>query len=92
MATYEIVSWNEIPAAVEARDGAGVVTRPLSERFQALIDTVAMRAGAGSAEAYLEGWMRSESRERPGAALEVADAVAAELEARFGEFAAGALR
>jgi cvfA/B/C family virulence factor len=92
MATYEVVVWKEIPAAVEARDDTGVVTRQLSERFQALIDSVAMRDAAESAEAYLEGWSRSEPVERPGPAVEVADAVARELEDRFGEFAARAFR
>jgi len=38
VAIYQIVSWRDIPATIEARDAAGVVTLPLSERFQALID------------------------------------------------------
>jgi len=86
MATYEIVAWREIPAVVEARDGARSVTRPLSERFQALIDSVAMQLGLESSDAYLAEWTRSAAAERPGTAQEVAEAVAAELEDRFPEF------
>ena len=86
MATYEIVAWREIPAVVEARDGAQSVTRPLSERFQALIDSVAMQLGLESSDAYLAEWTRSAAAERPGTAQEVAEAVAAELEDRFPEF------
>ena len=86
MATYEIVAWREIPAVVEARDGARSVTRPLSERFQALIDSVAMQLGLESSDAYLGEWTRSAAAERPGTAQEVAEAVAAELEDRFPEF------
>jgi hypothetical protein len=56
MARYRIVHWREIPALVEADDGDGTVRRPLSPRFQTLIDAVAMQVGATETEAYLEGW------------------------------------
>jgi cvfA/B/C family virulence factor len=92
MATYEIVAWKEIPAVVEARDRDGSVTRQLSERFQALIDSLAMQTGSESSEAYLDAWTRSDPRERPGSAADVADAVAAEIEDRFPEFIARAFR
>jgi cvfA/B/C family virulence factor len=92
MATYEIVTWKDIPAVVEARDERGSVSRQLSERFQALIDSVAMQFGGDTSEAYLEAWTRSDPRERPGAAADVADAVVAEIEARFPEFIARAFR
>ena len=86
MATYEIIAWREIPAVVEARDGGQSVTRPLSERFQALIDAVAMQLGIERSDAYLAEWTRSAAAERPGTPQEVAEAVAAELEGRFPEF------
>jgi len=86
VATYEIIAWREIPAVVEARDGGQSVTRPLSERFQALIDAVAMQLGIERSDAYLAEWTRSAAAERPGTAQEVAEAVAAELEDRFPEF------
>ena len=83
MARYRIVHWREIPALVEADDGDRTVRRPLSARFQTLIDAVAMQAGATEAEAYLEGWGQTAETERAGAAPEVAEAIAAELEAGF---------
>jgi len=86
VATYEIIAWREIPAVVEARDGGQSVTRPLSERFQALIDAVAMQLGIERSDAYLAEWTRSAAAERPGTPQEVAEAVAAELEGRFPEF------
>lgn len=86
MASYEIIAWREIPAVVEARDGAQSATRSLSERFQALIDSVAMQLGLQDSDAYLAEWTRSPAAERPGTAQEVAEAVAAELEKRFPEF------
>jgi hypothetical protein len=92
MAAYEIIAWREIPTIVAARDGAGPVTRQLSERFQALIDSIAMQLGLQESEAYLAEWTRSRAVERPGTAEEVADAVAAELEDRFQEFVGIAFR
>ncbi len=77
---------------IEARDGHGTVTRSLSDRFQALVDSVAMQLGLAESDAYLEAWARSTPAERAGTAEEVAEAVAADLEGRFPEFIAKAFR
>jgi hypothetical protein len=87
MASYRIIAWKDIPATVEARDDADHVTMPLSDRFQALIDSLAMQLGLGDEDAYLEHWTATDG-ERPGSAREVGAAVAAELEDRFPEFTA----
>jgi cvfA/B/C family virulence factor len=89
MASYRIIAWKEIPATVEARDGADSVTLPLSERFQALIDSVAMQLGLSDDDVYLEHWGATDG-ERPGSAGEVGAAIVAELEERFPEFTARA--
>jgi Virulence factor len=86
MASYQIIAWKDMPAMVEARDGSETVTRQLSDRFQQLIDSVAMRLGLQDQDAYLDLWARGAVQERSGSATEVADAVVAELEARFPEF------
>ena len=86
MARYRVVRWKDIPSLVGAWDAEGAVRRPLAQRFQDLIDAVAMREGASESEAYLEGWGSDPERERPGGAEPVAEAVAAELEALFGEW------
>ena len=90
MATYRLIAWKGIPASVEAQDGSDSVTLELSERFQMLIDSVAMQRGLHGSDEYLDSWTRSEPLDRPGGAREVADAVAADLESRFAEFAARA--
>ena len=92
MATCQIIAWRGIPASLEVRDGAETVTVALSEKFQMLIDSAAMQLGLHESEAYIEQWSRSEAQERPGRAREVADAMAAELEARFPEFIGQAFR
>jgi hypothetical protein len=90
MATYRIIAWKNIPAAVEVRDGAGQVTLQLSERFQSLIDSAAMQLGLHDNDAYLEHWGAIEGEERAGSADEVGAAVLAELEERFPEYIAQA--
>jgi hypothetical protein len=92
MATYRVILWKDIPAAVEATDGSEQVTLPLSERFQSLIDSVAMQLGYQDSDAYLEQWSQRDGGERPGSAREVGEAVAAELEGQFTEFIALAFR
>jgi Virulence factor len=83
MARYRIIQWRDLPSQVEAMDGQQTVRVPLSQRFQDLIDAVAMREGASESEAYLDGWAPGPETERPGDAETVAHQVAAELEADF---------
>ena len=91
MARYRILSWKDIPASVEATDGAETVRLALSPRFQELIDAVAMREGASDGDAYLDGWAQGPETERPGGAETVAAAVAEECEARFADLVAARL-
>lgn len=85
MTRYRILRWKDVPSLVEA-DGDGRTVRvPLTPRFQDLIDALAMREGAIEADAYLEGWVQDAAVERAGSPEEVAAAVAAELEAGFGD-------
>jgi hypothetical protein len=86
VATCQILHWKGIPSLVQATDASGSVKVQLSERFQALIDAVAMREGLAGTDAYLEHWEHGDETERPGAAQDVAAAVADELERQFDEF------
>ena len=83
MARYRIVHWKEIPSLVEAADGDRTASQQLSQKFQDLIDALAMREGAIEGDAYLEGWGQGGWVERAGSPDEVAAAVAAELEDGF---------
>ena len=83
MARYRVVHWQDIPSLVEAAEGDRTAQRQLSQRFQDLIDALAMRDGSTGEDAYLEGWGHGEWMERAGGPDEVADAVAAELEQTF---------
>ena len=90
MAKYEILYWQDLPSLVEATDDNDTHKIQLSERFQALIDHVAMEKGLAGTDAYLEEWTRGEPQQRVGTAEEVVQAVADELEAQFEEIMASA--
>ena len=93
MAKYQITYWQEIPSQVEARDEQGRTHKVmLSQPFQELIDLIATRRGLESSDDYIAQWAKGEKTERPGPAEQVAKAVAAELEARYGEIRAQALQ
>ena len=78
MAKYTILYWQEIPSLVEATDDDGTHKIQLSQRFQALIDNVAMKRELAGTDAYLEEWNRGEIQERDGTAEEVVKAVSDE--------------
>jgi len=90
MASVQIIFWKDVPVMVEAREGAEQVTLSLSDRFQQLVDSLAMLQGIHDGDAYLEHWRRAEAEERPGGARAAGEAVVAELEERFTDFAARA--
>ncbi|HXJ82394.1 MAG TPA: virulence factor [Candidatus Methylomirabilis sp.] len=83
MARYRVIHWRQIPSLVEAVESDQIARVPLSQRFQDLIDAVAMREGASDTDLYLAGWEQGPDHDRPGTAAAVAEQVAAELEAGF---------
>ena len=91
MADYTILYWQDIPSMVEAREGRAKSKIQLSDRFQVLIDAVAMRRNLVGTDAYIEQWRRGDRQSREGTVEEVAAAVAAELEAQFEPIKAAAM-
>ena len=83
MAKYTILNWQDLPSLVEASDDEGTHKIQLSQRFQALIDHVAMESGLMGSDAYLDGWNKTDAQEREGEAKDVAKAVVEEIEAQF---------
>ena len=88
MAKYTILNWQDLPSLVEASDEVGTHKIQLSQRFQALIDHVAMESGLMGSDAYLEAWKKTDVQERVGTAEEVAKAVVEEVEAQFDDIMA----
>jgi len=91
MATYQIVYWQDIPSQVDARESGKAHKEVLSQRFQELIDLVAMKRKLTNSDSYINGWSKGDKEERAGSATEVAQAVAAELEGQFDQIKANAL-
>ena len=92
MAKVQILRWQEIPSVVEVRDDSDVKKIQLSDKFQKLIDTAAMRRELAGTDAYLEEWNKSPIEERDGDAASGGQIVADELEERFPEFRDQVLR
>jgi hypothetical protein len=84
VAQYQVLYWKDIPAQVKAADDAGKrVSRTLPDRFQVMIDQIAMTEGLAGTEDYLNQWRWTGKRELAGSAEEVVDAIIQELEREF---------
>ena len=83
MAKVTILYWQEIPSVVEARDRSGRHKIELSQRFQELIDLVAMKKKLAGTDEYLIQWNKGDPTEREGDPESVAKAVAEEIEGRY---------
>ncbi len=81
MAEYRIVYWKHIPTGVIAREGEKQAHVSLPPRFQAAVDAQAMADGTTGDQAYSAGFRKGEWQRRDGTPEEVAQTVAAELEA-----------
>jgi hypothetical protein len=80
---YQIIYWRDIPAQVKVKAGRERAGKPLSQRFTVAIDEAAMRAGLTESSDYLSQWRMSDWQISDGEPAEVAEAVAAELEAAY---------
>lgn len=65
---------------VVVKDGDETVKVSLASRFQEAIDEAAMRVGAEDADAYLDGWRKSDWILEEGDATEVAERVSSGIE------------
>ena len=83
MAKVTILYWQEIPSLVEARDRSGRHKIELSQRFQELIDLVAMKKKLAGTDEYLIQWSKGRPKEHDGDAETAAKAVAEEIEVRY---------
>jgi hypothetical protein len=91
MAEYQITYWRDFPSMVVARSGDETVKVSLASRFQEAIDEAAMRLDAADADAYLDGWIRSDWTPADGEPAEVAERIGADLENSLDEAALQAM-
>lgn len=83
MANYKILSWKEIPTQIRVEDESDTVNVMLDDRFLKLIDAQAMKDGQTETDAFLAQWHWGDEGEREGSAQEVAEALRAEIEAKW---------
>ena len=88
MAKVTILYWQEIPSVVEARDRSGRHKIELSQRFQELIDLVAMKKKLAGTDEYLIQWSKGTPEEHEGDPETAAKAVAEDIEGRYAEIRA----
>ena len=80
--TYKVLYWQEIPSQIRAEDDAGnEVNLELPKQFAEHIDMLAAKRGFANGDAYSARWKWGDELEREGSARQVAEAVAAELQA-----------
>ncbi|MEM7224465.1 MAG: virulence factor [Pseudomonadota bacterium] len=91
MSKLNILCWQEIPSVVEAKDDSGTHKVQLSQKFQELIDLIAMRRGLAGTDSYLMEWGKEAQPDREEDAKTAAENLAAEIEARYQEIKADAL-
>jgi hypothetical protein len=85
VARYQILAWRDIPTQVRVTDESGAkVNRVLPRWFMQEISRITMREGLAATDDYLDEFEWSAEAEREGTADEVADALNAEINARFG--------
>lgn len=70
---------------VVARDASDTFKVALANRFQEAIDEAAMRLGESDADAYMNGWNRSEWTQSEGNVSDIAERVSRELEENLNE-------
>lgn len=70
---------------VVARDDSDTFKVALANRFQEAIDEAAMRLGESDADAYMNGWNRSEWTQSEGNVSDIAERVSRELEENLNE-------
>ncbi|MDE0310143.1 MAG: virulence factor [Acidiferrobacterales bacterium] len=85
MAKVTILYWKDIPSVVEARDDQGVHKELMSERFQELIDLIAMKLKLAGTDEYLMQWSKGRPYEVSGSARDAAISVKDEFENRYKE-------
>lgn len=91
MTKLSVLSWQEIPSVVEAKDGSGTHKIELSLKFQELIDLIAMKRGLDGSDDYLMQWGKQKRPDSDAPAKDAAEALAAEIEADYEKIKADAI-
>ena len=87
-----ILSWQDIPTVIEARDKNGIEKVELSKRFSELIDLVAMKKGIVGTDDYLQNWKKKKLSSTNKTAKQVVLEMSEYFEGKYEEIKSNALK
>ena len=86
-----ILSWQDIPTVIEARDYNGIEKVELSKRFSELIDLIAMKKGIVGTDDYLQDWKKKKLSSTNKTAKQVVLEMSEYFEGKYEEIKSNAL-
>ena len=87
-----ILSWQDIPTVIEARDSNGIEKVELSRRFSELIDLIAMKKGVVGTDDYLRDWKKKKLSSTNKTAKQVVLEMSEYFEGKYEEIRSNALK
>ena len=87
-----ILSWQDIPTVIEARDSNGIEKVELSKRFSELIDLIAMKKGIVGTDDYLRDWKKKKLSSTNKTAKQVVLELSKYFEGKYEEIKSNALK
>ena len=87
-----ILSWQDIPTVIEARDTNGIEKVELSKRFSELIDLIAMKKGIVGTDDYLRDWKKKKLSSTNKTAKQVVLEMSEYFEGKYEEIKSNALK
>jgi len=87
-----ILSWQDIPTVIEARDSNGIEKVELSKRFSELIGLIAMKKGIVGTDDYLRDWKKKKLSSTNKTAKQVVLEMSEYFEGKYEEIKSNALK
>ena len=87
-----ILSWQDIPTVIEARDSNGIEKVELSKRFSELIDLIAMKKGIVGTDDYLRDWKKKKLSSTNKTAKQVVLEMSEYFEGKYEEIRSNAIK
>ena len=87
-----ILSWQDIPTVIEARDSNSIEKVELSKRFSELVDLIAMKKGLVGTDEYLKNWKKKRLPSTNKTAKQVVVEISEYFEDKYDEIKSKALK
>ena len=87
-----VLSWQDIPTVIEARDSNGVEKVELSKKFSELIDLIAMKKGMVGTDDYLRDWKKKRLPSTEKKAKQVVMEMSEYFESKYEDIKSNALK